>query len=127
MKKGLFLVAILIIAGFLLFWVYRLFLSPERINIIGRTIETTIGFDNGVVEFYSGGVLVKRFLKVEKLTTAKGTYEKQTRPYRFGYGYIDKNLDGVLNKDEKKLGKVYFEIPSPRDYIYYDAKVIPEE
>ncbi len=51
MKKGLFLVAILIIAGFLLFWVYRLFLSPERINIIGRTIETTIGFDNGVVEF----------------------------------------------------------------------------
>ncbi|NPA54625.1 MAG: hypothetical protein GXO21_08185 [Aquificae bacterium] len=110
-----------------LFSIYRLFFAPERINLISRTIETTLGFDNGVVEFYSGGVLVKRFLKVEKLTTAKGTYEKTTRPYRFGYGYIDLNLDGVLNKNEKKLGKVYFEIPSPRDYVYYDAKFIPEE
>ncbi len=110
-----------------LFFLYRIFFAPERLNIISRTIETTLGFENGVVEFYSGGVLVKRFLKVEKLTTAKGTYEKATRPYRFGYGYIDKDLDGVLDKDEKKLGKVYFEIPSPRDYVYYDAKRIPEE
>ena len=127
MKKVVFLIITIILIGFLLFWTYRVFFSPERLNIIGRTIETTIGFDNGVVEFYSGGVLVKRFLKVEKLTTAKGTYENQTRPYRFGYGYLDKNLDGILNQDEKKLGKVYFEIPSPRDYLYYDAKVIREE
>ncbi|WP_297454869.1 hypothetical protein [Persephonella sp.] len=127
MKKAIIVFVILLILAFGLFWVYRLLFSPERINIIGRTIETTIGFENGVVEFYSCGKLIKRFLKVEKLTTATGTYQKQTRPYRFGYGYIDKNLDGILNKDEKKLGKVYFEIPSQRDYIYYDAKVIPEE
>ncbi|WP_029520062.1 hypothetical protein [Persephonella sp. IF05-L8] len=127
MKKAIIVFVILLILAFGLFWVYRLLFSPERINIIGRTIETTIGFDNGVVEFYSCGKLVKRFLKVEKLTTARGTYQKETRPYRFGYGYLDKNLDGVLNKDEKRLGKVYFEIPSQRDYIYYDAKIIPEE
>ncbi len=127
MKKAIIVFVILLILAFGLFWVYRLLFSPERINIIGRTIETTIGFDNGVVEFYSCGKLVKRFLKVEKLTTARGTYQKETRPYRFGYGYLDKNLDGILNKDEKRLGKVYFEIPSQRDYIYYDAKIIPEE
>ena len=127
MKKTIIIFVVLLILAFGLFWIYRLLFSPERINIIGRTIETTIGFENGVVEFYSCGKLIKRFLKVEKLTTARGTYQKQTRPYRFGYGYIDKNLDGILNKDEKRLGKVYFEIPSQRDYIYYDAKVIPEE
>ncbi|NPA16375.1 MAG: hypothetical protein GXO05_01390 [Aquificae bacterium] len=127
MKKAIIAVVILVILGIGIFWVYRMLFSPERLNIIGRTIETTIGFENGVVEFYSGGVLVKRFLKVEKLTTATGTYQKQVRPYRFGYGYVDLNLDGKLNKNEKELGKVYFEIPSPRDYIYYDAKVIPEE
>ncbi|WP_456384242.1 hypothetical protein [Persephonella sp.] len=127
MKKAIIAIVILVVLGIGVFWVYRMLFSPERLNIIGRTIETTIGFENGVVEFYSGGVLVKRFLKVEKLTTATGTYQKQVRPYRFGYGYIDLNLDGKLNKNEKELGKVYFEIPSPRDYIYYDAKVIPEE
>jgi len=127
MKKAIIVIILLVVLVVGLFWIYRMLFSPERLNIIGRTIETTIGFENGVVEFYSGGILVKRFLKVEKLTTATGTYQKQVRPYRFGYGYIDLNLDGVLNKNEKELGKVYFEIPSPRDYIYYDAKMIPEE
>ena len=126
MKKIFILLTAVLIFSAVLFFIYRLFFAPERINIIGRTIETTFGFDNGVVEFYSCGKLIKRFLKVEKLTTAKGTYQKETRPYRFGYGYIDENLNGILDRDEKKKGKVYFEIPSYRDYIYYDAKEIPE-
>jgi len=50
-----------------------------------------------------------------------------TPPYRFGFGYIDKNLDGVLNRDEKKLGKVYFELPIYSTYIFYDGKKIKEE
>jgi len=108
MKKAVITTVLLIIIGIGLFWVYRLLFSPERLNILGRTIETTIGFDNGVVEFYSCGKLIKRFLKVEKLTTAKGTNEKQTRPYRFGFGYIDINLDGVLNKDEIKIREGLF-------------------
>ncbi len=127
MKKYILILLALFSLVIVLFFIYRMFFSPERINIIGRTIETTFGFKNGVVEFYSCGKLVKRFLKVEKLTTAKGTYEKQTRPYRFGYGYIDENLNGVLDKKEKEKGKSYFEIPSYGDYIYYDAKVIPEK
>jgi len=127
MKKLIVLLVSTLIIAFILFWIYRIFFSPERINIIGRTVETTFGLDNGIVEIYSEGKLIKRFLKVEKLTTAYGTYKNEVRPYRFGFGYIDKNLDGVLNKDEKKLGKVYFELPIYSTYIFYDGKKIKEE
>ncbi len=127
MKKYVILFFSFLIILFVLFWVYRLIFSPERLNIIGRTVETTFGLDNGVVEIYSEGKLIKRFLKVEKLTTAYGTYKNEVRPYRFGYGYIDKNLDGILNRNEKRLGKVYFEIPVYSTYIYYDAKETIEE
>jgi hypothetical protein len=127
MKKYIIGFFVVLILGVLIFYIYRLLFSPERLNLIGRTIETTLGFDNGIVEIYSEGKLIKRFLKVEKLTTAKGTYEKTTRPYRFGYGYLDKNLDGVINRDEKEMGKVYFEIPIFIDYIFYDGKKIKEE
>ncbi len=127
MRKYIVLFLFFLIILFVLFWVYRLIFSPERLNIIGRTVETTFGLDNGVVEIYSEGKLIKRFLKVEKLTTAYGTYKNEVRPYRFGYGYIDKNLDGILNKNEKRLGKVYFEIPIYSTYIFYDAKETIEE
>jgi len=126
-RKYIVLFLFFLIILFVLFWVYRLIFSPERLNIIGRTVETTFGLDNGVVEIYSEGKLIKRFLKVEKLTTAYGTYKNEVRPYRFGYGYIDKNLDGILNKNEKRLGKVYFEIPIYSTYIFYDAKETIEE
>ena len=127
MKKFFILFVLILVLAVAVFWIYRLVFSPERINIIGRTVETTFGLDDGVVELYSEGKLIKRFFKVEKLTTAYGTYKKEVRPYRFGYGYIDKNLDGILNKNEKKLGKVYFEIPIYSTYIFYDAKETLEE
>ncbi|NPA12639.1 MAG: hypothetical protein GXO45_01490 [Aquificae bacterium] len=127
MKKVALFVIMVFVVSFGIFWIYRMFFSPERLNIVSRTIETTIGFKHGVVEIYSCGKLVKRFLKVEKLTTATGTYQNTTRPYRFGYGYLDANLDGVLNKEEKLAGKRYFEIPSFIDYIYYDGKSTVEE
>ena len=127
MKKFIILIIFLLIVFFVGFWIYRWIFSPERLNIIGRTVETTFGLDNGVVEVYSEGKLIKRFLKVEKLTTAYGTYKNEVRPYRFGYGYLDKNLDGILNRDEKKMGKVYFEIPIYSTYIFFDAKKTVEE
>ncbi|WP_456447729.1 hypothetical protein [Oceanithermus sp.] len=116
------LVVVLLLGGFLAF---RYFFSPERLNQIGRTVGTTFGFDYGVVEYYSMGRLVARFFNVEKLTTASGTYENQTRPYRFGYGYRDVNLNGVLDPDEAAPGKAYFEVPVYAEYLYYDAKRDP--
>ncbi len=119
---ALVLILVVVLGGFLL---WRWLFSPERLNIVGRTIGTTFGFDHGVVEFYSMGQLKHRFLEVEKLTTAKGTYENQTRPYRFGYGFHDLNLNFVLDPEERALGKVYFEIPIYADYLYFDAKRPP--
>jgi len=106
---------------------FRYLFSPERMNLIGRTVGTTFGFDHGVVEYYSMGHLVARFFDVEKLTTAKGTYENSSRPYRFGYGYRDLNLDGRLEGDEASLGKAYFEVPIYSDYIFYDRKRDPRQ
>jgi len=74
--------------------------------------------DQIVSSIYSGGKLVMRFLKVDKLTTAHGTDDNLPRPYRFGYGYINKNLNYQIDPDEKK--KIYFEITNYETYIFYE-------
>ncbi|MEO1927322.1 MAG: hypothetical protein ABGX26_01345 [Nautiliaceae bacterium] len=48
--------------------------TQEQQNKFGRSIQNITGV-NGVVDIYSGGKLVMRFLKVDKLTTAHGTEE----------------------------------------------------
>ncbi|WP_457637252.1 hypothetical protein [Oceanithermus sp.] len=121
---ALVIAAIILLGGF---FTIRYFFSPERLNQLGRTVGTTFGFDHGVVEYYSMGKLVARFFNVEKLTTASGTYEKQTRPYRYGYGYRDINKNDVLDPDEQALGKAYFEVPVYAEYLYYDAKRDPRK
>jgi len=119
------ILAILLVLAFGGFLAFRYFFSPERMNQIGRTVGTTFGFDYGVVEYYSMGRLVARFFNVEKLTTASGTYENQTRPYRFGYGFRDSNLNGYLDPEEAAQGKAYFEVPVYADYLYFDGKRDP--
>jgi hypothetical protein len=90
--------------------------TQEQQNKIGRSIQNITGV-NGVVDIYSGGKLVMRFLKVDKLTTAHGTDDNQVRPYRFGYGYIDKNFNYKIDPGEKK---VYFEVTNYETYIFYE-------
>lgn len=125
MKKIIFsfasiLVVVLLILGLKLF-------SEENQNKFSRAISTTLGMKNGCVEIFIGHVTpVKRFLNVEKLSTAKGTDDGAPRPYRFGYGYIDANLNGKLDVNEKKIGKVYFEVPDFAQYIYFDNKITKE-
>ena len=80
--------------------------TQETQNEIGRAVQNWTG-TNGVLEVYSGGQLVKRFLDIDKLTTASGTKDDLVRPYRFGYGVLDENLNGQRDSGEKK---VYFEI-----------------
>ncbi|NPA87821.1 hypothetical protein [Caminibacter pacificus] len=91
--------------------------TQEQQNKLGRTIQNYTGV-NGVVDIYSGGKLVMRFLKVDKLTTAHGTDDNKPRPYRFAYGYIDKNFNYKVDPDEKK--KVYFEVTNYETYIFYE-------
>ncbi|WP_432738569.1 hypothetical protein [Maridesulfovibrio sp. FT414] len=91
--------------------------TQETQNRIGRTIQNWTGVD-GVLEIYSGGKLIKRFVKIDKLSTAAGTKEQVHRPYRFGYGVLDANLNGKADPEEKK---VYFEFSDySTNYVFFE-------
>lgn len=91
--------------------------TQETQNKIGRAVQNWTGTD-GVLEIYAGEKLVKRFVKIDKLTTASGTDNNKDRPYRFGYGVLDNNLNGKADKEEKK---VYFEFSDySTSYIFYE-------
>jgi len=59
--------------------------TQEIQNRFGRAVQNWTGTD-GVLEIYAGEKLVKKFIKIDKLTTATGTGSGTSRPYRFGYG-----------------------------------------
>lgn len=92
--------------------------TQETQNKFGRAINNWTGTD-GILEVYAGEKLVKRFIKIDKITTASGTDNGNDRPYRFGYGYLDSNFNGVVDVNEKK--KVYFEFSDySTSYIFYE-------
>ncbi|PID44588.1 MAG: hypothetical protein CSB47_10930 [Proteobacteria bacterium] len=91
--------------------------TQEAQNRIGRSINNWTGTD-GVLEIYAGDKLAKRFMKIDKLSTAEGTSNNADRPYRFGYGIIDTNLNGKVDPGEKK---VYFEFSDySTSYVFYE-------
>ncbi len=93
--------------------------TQEIQNKFGRALQNWTG-TNGVLEIYAGNKLVKKFIKIDKLTTASSTGGGGTsRPYRFGYGVLDANQNGIVDPDEKK---VYFEISDySTSYVFYGA------
>ena len=92
--------------------------TQETQNRFGRAVQNWTG-TNGVLEVYAGGNVVRRFLKIDKLTTANSTGGSQARPYRFGYGVLDENLNGIADPNEKK---VYFEISDySTPYVFYES------
>ena len=91
--------------------------SQESQNKIGRSIQNWTGTD-GVLEIYAGDKLVRRFVKIDKLSTAYGTSDNKPRPYRFGYGYLDTNLNLIKDAGERK---VYFEFSDyATSYIFFE-------
>ena len=92
--------------------------TQESQNKLGRSLQNWTGTD-GVLEVYSGNQLVKRFMKIDKLSTATGTSRDVDRPYRFGYGIMDENLDGKVGDGEDE--KVYFEFSDySTPYIFFE-------
>ena len=90
--------------------------TQETQNKIGRSIQNWTGTD-GVLDVYMGQKLVKRFIKIDKLTTATSTDGNVARNYRYAYGYLDTNFNYKVDKGEKK---VYFEISNfSTPYIFY--------
>ena len=97
-------------SGFLLLLITPLIIllsscTQETQNKFGRAVQNWTG-TNGVLEIYAGDKLVKRFLEIDKLSTAVSTKGNSPRPYRFGYGIDDLNLNDQKDDNEKK---VYFE------------------
>ena len=90
--------------------------TQEQQNKLHREIQNWTGTD-GILEMYAGEKLVKRFMKIEKLSTALGTDDGKPRAYRYGYGVLDANLNGVVDNGEKR---VYFEISDYANYILFD-------
>ena len=92
--------------------------TQETQNRIGRSINNWTGTD-GILEIYAGDKLAKRFMKIDKISTAAGTDSDVSRPYRFGYGILDTNLNAKIDGDETK--KVYFEFSDySTSYIFYE-------
>jgi len=92
--------------------------TQETQNKISRSIQNWTG-TNGVLDVYAGDKLVKRFVKIDKLSTAMDTDKGGiARPYRYGYGYLDENQNYIVDSGEKKL---YFEVSDySTSYVFYE-------
>ena len=91
--------------------------TQETQNSIGRAIQNWTG-TNGVLDVYAGDKLVKRFIEIDKLSTASATSGGGSRPYRFGYGVLDMNQNYQKDPGEKK---VYFEVSDySTNYVFYE-------
>ena len=90
--------------------------TQEQQNKISRDIQNWTG-TNGVMEIYAGDKVVRRFLKVDKVSTALGTDDGKPRAYRFGYGVLDENLNFQVDPTEKK---VYFEVSDFATCVFFE-------
>jgi hypothetical protein len=96
---------------------FALACTQETQNELGRAVQNWTGTD-GVLEIYAGDKLVRRFLHIDKLSTAMGTGDREPRAYRYGYGVFDANLNGAVDPGEKK---VYFEFSDyAAAYVFYE-------
>lgn len=90
--------------------------TQEQQNQFGRGVQNWTG-SNGVLEVYAGDKVVRRFIHVDKLSTAIGTSDNESRAYRYGYGVLDENLNFVADPGEKK---VYFEVGGYASYVFFE-------
>jgi len=93
--------------------------TQETQNQLGRSIQNWTG-TNGVLDVLAGDKVYMRFIKIDKLSTAMATSGKRekARPYRFGYGFRDRNLNYRVDPGEKK---VYFEVSDySTAYVFYE-------
>ncbi|HTU63079.1 MAG TPA: hypothetical protein VMF89_31680 [Polyangiales bacterium] len=92
--------------------------TQEQQNRLRRDVQNWTG-TNGVLEIYAGDKVVRRFLKVDKLSTAYGTDDRTPRPYRYGYGVLDENLNGTTDREERR---VYFELSEYSTmYVFFES------
>ena len=96
--------------------------TQEQQNRISRSIQNWTGA-NGVLDILNGGKVAYRFIKIDKISTAKATTgDSVSRPYRYGYGVLDLNQNYLVDEKERKL---YFEISDYSTvYVFYENPFI---
>ena len=90
--------------------------TKEQQNQFSRGMQNWTG-TNGVLEIYAGDKVVRRFLNIDKISTALGTDDGRPRAYRYGYGVLDANLNMLADPGEKK---VYFEISDYTNAVFFE-------
>ena len=93
------------------------FFSEESQNKAKRYFGNQMGYTHGRVDTANPKMV---FLQVEKLTSASATDGASERTYRYGYGYFDLNLNGVVDLNEKKIGKNYFDVNDFTGAVFRD-------
>lgn len=92
--------------------------TQETQNKIGRAIQNWTGTD-GVLEIYAGEKLVRRFVKIDKISTASSTDSSgMARPYRFGYGVLDENMNMRADQGEKRIYFEFSDFSTP--YVFFE-------
>lgn len=91
--------------------------TQEQQNKISRDIQNWTG-TNGVLEVYAGDKVARRFMAIDKMSTAMGTEDGKPRAYRYGYGVLDENLNMTVDPGEKK---VYFEISDYTNAVFFES------
>ncbi len=92
--------------------------TQETQNTLGRAIQNWTG-TNGVLDVYAGDKLVKRFIHIDKISTATATSGGgEARAYRYGYGVLDANQNYVTDPGEKKTYFEFSDFSTP--YIFYE-------
>lgn len=97
--------------------------TQEQQNKISRSIQNWTGTD-GVLDVIGGDKVLYRFINIDKISTAAATSgDTVPRPYRYGYGVLDKNKNYVQDQGEIK---VYFEISDySTQYVFYQNPTLP--
>ena len=91
--------------------------TQETQNSLSRSLQNWTG-TNGVLDVYAGDKLVHKFIKIDKISTAFGSNDGKMRPYRYGYGIDDVNMNGKVDPGEQK---VYFEFSDySTSYVFYE-------
>lgn len=92
--------------------------TQELQNKVSRSIQNWTGTD-GVLDVISDGKVMYRFIKIDKISTAMATGDRETsRPYRYGYGVLDRNQNFLQDENERKI---YFEFSDfSTSYIFYE-------
>ncbi|MEY4630203.1 MAG: hypothetical protein RIQ81_323 [Pseudomonadota bacterium] len=92
--------------------------TQEMQNKVSRSIQNWTGTD-GVLDVISDGKVMYRFIKIDKISTAQATGDRETaRPYRFGYGVLDVNQNFTQDQNERKI---YFEFSDfSTSYVFYE-------